>query len=110
MNPDEMIVLIVVLFLYLAWEKLSREFAEKRWDKERRDLLDRLMAKDFAEYTYSRELQVTDNGRRIVLDEGPEAGTIEETLDTGVDPQEYTKLASASDAGYVTFVGPVRPK
>ncbi|HET6453531.1 MAG TPA: hypothetical protein VFI02_03925, partial [Armatimonadota bacterium] len=113
LSMKEGIIIIAVLVALLVWEKVQRIVEARRWAGERRDLLDRLMARNFDEYVEYRQSEV--GGRQSVVrpstnsgQETAEAEEREEDMEAcRAEDEAIRELASKAEAGYQNFVGAV---
>ena len=102
------ILVIAILVTLLVGEKALHILAERRWAAERKDLLDRIMARDFDAYASVASSQRSVVSEPEATEDGKTSEWPAEDDELGVSPDEYRDLAAASEAGYQHFVGPVR--
>jgi len=103
-------IVIGVLGVLLIWEKVQHIVEARRWAGERKDLLNRLMARNFGEYEAAEIRNATadehesgewENGRM-----GEEARGREEDMEAVRAEEESMRiLASKAETGYQAFVG-----
>jgi len=101
----EGIIIIAVLVALLVWEKVQRIVEGRRWAGERRDLLNRVMARNFDEYVVSTEQPVVRIQQPVGSGQGEDQEP-EEDIDLARGEHEViAQLTSKAEAGYQEFVG-----